>query len=292
MPIATGMLLASTLAQAGLSAGMSFGQAAKQNKLRKKAEAEAAKKIDTARSRLEKNFMEALSVPKGVFDDTMEALNSVGFAALTAATEGSQRGVGTVAQNILNTQNDALRAVQSEREKQLFNLDAATAEEEARLRDARANLDLQEGEGAQMAAADAAEARNDAIQQGIGAVTEGVSAGLEGAALYAVDKAKQKAVLQGMSDDGLIDFNPSEYGRGKDFEKGYKKRDYRKKIREFNFQDPEYLMRYGAGGNEKYYNSGFGGYIDGRGSTIPQFKFNEPIYDILPSLPSTIGNII
>ena len=44
MPITTGMLLASTLAQAGFSAGMSFGQAAKQDKLRKEAETEAGKK--------------------------------------------------------------------------------------------------------------------------------------------------------------------------------------------------------------------------------------------------------
>lgn len=257
MPITTGLLLASTLAQAGISAGVSFGQAAKQNKLRKEAETEAAKKMDAARSRLEKNFMESLSVPKGVFDDTMEALNSVGFAALTAAREGSQRGVGTVAQNILNTQNDALRAVQSEREKQLFNFEAATAEEEARLRDARANLDLQEAEGAQMAAADATAARNAAIQQGIGAVTEGIGVGLEAGALYKTDKDLQKNVLQGMSDDGLIDFDPSEYGRGKEFEKGYKKRDYRKKIREFNFQDPDYNRRYAAG-IESFYNSNSG----------------------------------
>jgi|TARA_R110000787_G_scaffold165059_1_gene278129 N-acetyl-beta-hexosaminidase len=274
MPIATGMLLASTLAQAGFSAGMSFGQAAKQDKLRKEAETEAGKKMDAARSRLEKNFMESLSVPKGVFDATMEALNSVAFTALDAAREGSQRGVGTVAQNVLNSQNDALRDVQSEREKQLFNLEAATAEEESRLRDARASLDLQEAEGAQMAAADATEARNDAIQQGIGAVTEGIGTGLEGASLYAVDKANQKAALQGQYDDakakGLSTakdsdslINPSAYGRGKDFGKGFKPRDYRKAKRSYDFTNPDYNRRY-AKGMESYYNFGFGGPIDGQ----------------------------
>tara|TARA_R110002153_G_scaffold64848_3_gene173829 strand:+ start:229 stop:1095 length:867 start_codon:yes stop_codon:yes gene_type:complete len=286
MPIATGMLLASTLAQAGLSAGMSFGQAAKQNKLRKKAEDEAAKKMDAARSRLEKNFMESLSVPKGVFDDTMEALNSVGFAALTAAREGSQRGVGTVAQNILNTQNDAFRAVQSEREKQLFNLEAATAEEESRLRDSRASIDLQEAEGAQMAAADATEARNDAIQQGIGAVTEGIGAGLEAGAFYKTDKGMQKAAIQGQYDDafhvnkehggaknvsqltkklgiyntnteGLID--PSAYGRGKEFGEGFKPRDYRKALKGYDF-NADFYKRYGQG-MDSYYNFGLGGPI-------------------------------
>ena len=268
MPITTGLLLASTLAQAGISAGVSFGQAAKQNKLRKEAETEAAKKMDAARSRLEKNFMESLSVPKGVFDDTMEALNSVGFAALTAAREGSQRGVGTVAQNILNTQNDALRDASIRQEQQLFNFEAATAEEESRLRDARASLDLQEAEGAQMAAADATEARNAAIQQGIGAVTEGIGAGLKGAALYAVDKENQKAALQSQFDDAMAKgpmteetrkslIDPSAYGRGKDFGEGYKMKDYRKALRGYDFTNPDYNRRYAAG-IESFYNSNSG----------------------------------
>ena len=195
------------IGSAVVSAGMSFGQAAKQNKLRKEAEAEAAKKIAAARSRLEKNFMESLSVPKGVFDDTMEALNSVGFAALTAAREGSQRGVGTVAQNVLNSQNDALRDVQSEREKQLFNLEAATAEEESRLRDARAGLDFQEAEGAQMAAADATEARNAAIQQGIGAVTEGIGAGLAANENFLLDDTTDAGTFYNSAQDITIDGN-------------------------------------------------------------------------------------
>ena len=280
MPIATGMLLASTLAQAGLSAGMSFGQAAKQNKLRKKAEDEAAKKMDAARSRLEKNFMESLSVPKGVFDDTMEALNSVGFAALTAAREGSQRGVGTVAQNILNTQNDAFRAVQSEREKQLFNLEAATAEEESRLRDSRASIDLQEAEGAQMAAADATEARNDAIQQGIGAVTEGIGAGLEAGALYKIEKKLQGDVLQGMYQDGA---GPKGMLNPNEFKDVFGKRKYNQYIKNNNFlSSPEFLTRYEAkniGNTGSYYNFGLGGPIGGSGMGNPLMSnYTPPSY--------------
>ena len=280
MPIATGMLLASTLAQAGLSAGMSFGQAVKQNKLRKEAEAEAAKKMDAARSRLEKNYMESLSIPKGVFDDTMEALNSVGFAALDAARDGSQRGVGTVAQNVLNAQNDALRDASIRQEQQLFNLEAATAEEESRLRDARANLDLQEAEGAQMAAADAAEARNAAIQQGIGAVTEGVGAGLQAAPLYKADKKLQGDVLQGMYQDGA---GPKGMLNPNEFKDVFGKRKYNQYIKNNNFlSSPEFLKRYGnnnIGNTGSYYNFGLGGTISGSGIGNPLMSnYTPPSY--------------
>ena len=57
----------------------------------------------------------------------------------------------------------------------LFNLEAATAEEASRLRDIGVNLDLAEAEGAQMAAADAARARAQAIQSGIEGVGQTAS---------------------------------------------------------------------------------------------------------------------
>ncbi|MCP3684292.1 MAG: hypothetical protein GY861_16565 [bacterium] len=287
--ISTGLLIGSLAISAG-RAGMSFAQASKQNKLRKEAEAEAAKKMDAARSRLEKNYMESLSIPKAAFEAQNEAILVAGSAALDAARDGSQRGVGTVAQNVLNAQNDALRDASIRQEQQLFNLEAATAEEESRLRDARANLDLQEAEGAQMAAADAAEARNAAIQAGISSVTDMAQTGLQAAPLYKADKGMQKAALQEQFNDatfvtkdggaknvseltnilgnydiesgntkGLI--NPSAYGRGKEFGEGFKPRDYRKALRGYDF-NADFYKRYGQG-MDSYYNFGLGGPIGG-----------------------------
>jgi len=286
--IATGLLVASLAVSAG-SAGMSFAQAGKQNKLRKKAEAEAAKKMASARKRLEKNFMESLSIPKAAFEAQNEAILVAGSAALDAARDGSQRGVGTVAQNVLNVQNDALRDASIRQEQQLFNLEAATAEEESRLRDARAGIDLQEAEGAQMAAADAAEARNAAIQAGISSVTDMAQTGLQAGALYKTDIGAQKAAVGGMSMDkqGFDSFG-NVMGKNGGVSKsmgaagtdgftnldlgsvaGMSNKQFRQFKRELSpnqskmlFGNPEYYKRYGQG-MDSYYNFGLGGPIGG-----------------------------
>lgn len=284
--ISTGLLIGSLAISAG-SAGMSFAQAGKQNKLRKEAEVEAGKKMDAARERLEKNFMESLSIPTKAYEAQNEAILVAGSQAMDAAREGSQRGVGTVAQNVLNFEQDKLRETSIRQEQQLFNLEAATAEEESRLRDARAGIDLQEAEGAQMAAADAAEARNAAIQAGISSVTDMAQTGLEAGALYKKNKGMQQAAVGGMSMDkeGFANFgnvvgkkggvSKSMGAVGSD---GFTNLDLgavgemdRKQFRQFKrelnpkqknllFNNPEFYKLYGQGTNN-YYNFDYGGLI-------------------------------
>ena len=271
--IATGLLWASLAISAG-SAGMSFAQAGKQNKLRKKAEAEADRKMALAHKSLEKNNMESVSIPMEAYEAQNEAILVAGSIAMDAARDGAQRGVGTVAQNVLNFEQDKLRETSIRQGQDLFNLAAATAEQEQSNQDKRAGLYMQEAEGAQMAAADATEARNAAIQAGIGSVTDMAQTGLEAGALYKNNKGIQKAALQSQYDDtmakgpmteetrkGLI--NPSDYGRGKDFGEGFKPRDYRKAKRRYDFTNPDYNRRY-AQGMESYYNFGLGGPIGGQ----------------------------
>ncbi len=277
--ISTGLLIGS-LAISAASAGMSFAQASKQNKLRKKAEDEAAKKMDSARKRLEKNFMESLSIPTKAYEAQNEAILVAGSQAMDAAREGSQRGVGTVAQNVLNFEQDKLRETSIRQEQQLFNLEAATAEEESRLRDARANLDLQEAEGAQMAAADAAEARNAAIQAGISSVTDMAQTGLQAGALYKTDKKLQGDVLQGMYQDGA---GPKGMLNPNEFKDVFGKRKYNQYIKNNNFlSSPEFLKRYGnnnIGNTGSYYNFGLGGTISGSGIGNPLVSnYTPPSY--------------
>lgn len=281
--IATGLIIA------GVSAGMSFAQAGKQNKLRKKAEAEAERKMALAHKSLEKNHMESLSIPMEAYEAQNEAILVAGSIAMDAARDGAQRGVGTVAQNVLNFEQDKLRETSIRQGQDLFNLAAATAEQEQSNQDKRAGLYMQEAEGAQMAAADATEARNAAIQAGIGSVTDMAQTGLEAGALYKTDKGMQKAAIQGQYDDafhvnkehggaknvsqltkklgiyntnteGLID--PSAYGRGKEFGEGFKPRDYRKALKGYDF-NADFYKRYGQG-MDSYYNFGLGGPIGGQ----------------------------
>ena len=203
------MAAATTVAigSAVVSAGMSFAQAAKQKGIIADAEAEAESKMKQARASLEKNYMESLSIPKAAFEAQNEAILVAGSAALDAARDGSQRGVGTVAQNVLNSQNDALRDASVRQEQQLFNLEAATAEEESRLRDIGVSLDLQEVEGANMVAADAQAARNAAIQSGIGSLIGGATTALAANENFILDDTTDAGNFYNSAQDITIDGN-------------------------------------------------------------------------------------
>jgi len=190
-----------------VSAGMSFSQAAKQKGIIADAEAEAEKKMKQARASLEKNYMESLSIPKAAFEAQNEAILVAGSAALDAARDGSQRGVGTVAQNVLNAQNDALRDASIRQEQQLFNLEAATAEEESRLRDIGVSLDLQEVEGANMVAADAQAARNAAIESGVSSLIGGATAVLGANEKFIQGDSTDKGTFYNSKQDITIDGN-------------------------------------------------------------------------------------
>tara|TARA_R110002124_G_scaffold53151_3_gene152519 strand:+ start:1987 stop:2934 length:948 start_codon:yes stop_codon:yes gene_type:complete len=203
MAVATAVAIGSAV----VSAGMSFSQAAKQKGIIADAEAEAESKMKQARASLEKNYMESLSIPKAAFEAQNEAILVAGSAALDAARDGSQRGVGTVAQNVLNSQNDALRDASVRQEQQLFNLEAATAEEESRLRDIGVGLDLQEVEGANMVAADAQAARNAAIQSGIGSLIGGATTALAANENFILDDTTDAGNFYNSAQDITIDGN-------------------------------------------------------------------------------------
>ena len=203
MAVATAVAIGSAV----VSAGMSFAQAAKQKGIIADAEAEAESKMKQARASLEKNYMESLSIPKAAFEAQNEAILVAGSAALDAARDGSQRGVGTVAQNVLNSQNDALRDASVRQEQQLFNLEAATAEEESRLRDIGVGLDLQEVEGANMVAADAQAARNAAIQSGIGSLIGGATTALAANENFILDDTTDAGTFYNSAQDITIDGN-------------------------------------------------------------------------------------
>lgn len=183
MAVATAAAVASLAISAGTTTA-SFIQAGKQKKAQRKAEREASKKMASARRSLEKNYMESLSIPLEAYEREMEAIQVQTAQATQAAVEGSQRGVAATAGQVQQVASEAQAEQRTKMAEDLFNLEAATAEEASRLRDIGVNLDLAEAEGAQMAAADAARARSQAIQQGIEGVGNTVQAGLSLVPLY------------------------------------------------------------------------------------------------------------
>lgn len=164
--IAAGVGIAATVG----STAMSFSQANKQKKLQKEAESEADKAMASARTRLDVNYMDALSVQKEPYELQREAMLSQGTQATDAAQE-SERGAAAGAGRVQMAQNEAQGAIRTDMGKELTEIERLKVAEESRLRDLQTQLDLGEVEGAQMAARNAQEMAAQATAQGWEGVT-------------------------------------------------------------------------------------------------------------------------
>jgi hypothetical protein len=164
--VAAGIGLAAT---AGTT-GMSFVQAGKQRKLQRQAETDAAAAMAEARKKLEVNFYDQLAIQKEPYELAREASLVQGAEALQAGVEGEQRGAGAVAGRVQMAQNQQQGDIRSAMGQELLGLEKMSAAEESRLRDAAANLDLAEAQGAQLAARDAGQAATAATTAGMAGV--------------------------------------------------------------------------------------------------------------------------
>jgi hypothetical protein len=192
--IAAGIGLAAT----ATTTGMSFAQARRQRRLQRDAEDKAAEMMSEARKKLEVNYYDQLAIQKEPYELEREALISAGAQAIAAGTE-SERGAAATAGRIQMAQQQGQRDIAAAMGQEMLGLEKLSAQEESRLRDVGVQLDLAEVEGAQMAAAQAAEAGNIATQQGVQGI---VNMGPQVAAmapLYARDKPAEIAAMGGSS---------------------------------------------------------------------------------------------
>jgi hypothetical protein len=167
MAIATSTAIAgASLALTAASTAGSFIQAGKQRDAMRQAEADADTAMKEARKKLETNFYEGLSINKEPYELQREALISSGAQAIQAGVE-SERGAAATAGRVQMAQNEAQAGVRSEMGKELANLEKITAQEDARLNDIGAQLDLEEVAGAQLKAANSQELAAQAQQQGM-----------------------------------------------------------------------------------------------------------------------------
>lgn len=158
------------MAATAATTGMSFAQAAKQNKLQKEAQRDAEKAMAEARKKLEVNYYDQLSIQKEPYELQREALLSAGAQAIQAGVE-SERGAAATAGRVQMGMNEAQAQIRSAEGQEMSALEKLSAQESSRLRDVGVNLDLEEAAGAQLAARDAAEAKAQAISQGMAGVT-------------------------------------------------------------------------------------------------------------------------
>jgi len=159
MPAFTTIATAASLAIGAGSTAASFAQAGKQRNLQKKAEAEAERAMAEAKKELNINYSAALGIQKEPYQQEREALISAGAQAIEAGREG-ERGAAETAGRIYALQQEGQQQIAKEMGQELTALDKATAEEAAKLRNARANLNLEEVAGAQTAAANAEQMGN------------------------------------------------------------------------------------------------------------------------------------
>ena len=183
MPAFTTIAAAAGLAATAGSTVSSFAQAGKQRNLQKKAEAEAERAMAEAKKELSINYSAALGIQKEPYNLEREALISAGAQAIEAGREG-ERGAAETAGRIYALQQQGQQQIASEMGQELTALDKATAVEAANLRTQRANLNLQEVEGAQTAAANAEQMGNAYTKDAIAGVASTVQQAASFVPLY------------------------------------------------------------------------------------------------------------
>ena len=210
MAAAASSIIAASVAIAAAGAGtaMSFSAASKAKKAQQDAEQEVKNKMSEARRKLETNYMDVLSINKEPFERQREALLSAGAQALEAGIE-SERGGAAVAGRLLAAQNEAQGQVRDAQSDRLFDLEAAQAEEDSRLRDIGVQLDLGEVAGAQDAAAASADRAAQLTNEGIQGAVNTVGAIASAAPLYAKSGGARQASVVNRQGGGQAAVNAS-----------------------------------------------------------------------------------
>jgi hypothetical protein len=106
---------------------------------------------------------------------------------MEAAREGSTRGVASTAGQVYQQDLLGQQQVMAQQEQEMNRIEELIAGEDSRLAGLQADISLQEAEGAQIAAAEAENAKRAAISQGI-----------EGIAAAEAENAKRAAISQGI----------------------------------------------------------------------------------------------
>ena len=165
------------------SAGASAAQAVVAGGEARKASKRIGEAYDLAMKELSANQFAGIGLPMEVRDRQIEA-NLAAGAELTRAGQEGERGAGAIASQVYRGQTEAQRNIAGDIGQQLMGLETMTAQEEARLSKARADLNLAEAEGAQQAAAQAGAQQAAAITGAFSSLQSAGQQYLEGSELY------------------------------------------------------------------------------------------------------------
>ena len=196
MAIATGTALAISAGISAASAGASFVQAGKQKRLSEQAQRDADKAFKEAEAQLDVNYFEQLGISKTPYENQRDAIAQQAAQAMEIGRE-SERGGAATAGRVLAQSNIAQQGITDKQTKDLEALNKLVATEESRLGTARANLSLEQAEGAGFAAAQAQNQQNQAIMSGVSGLANAGMSLYENSELYKQDKVGGAAGLAG-----------------------------------------------------------------------------------------------
>ena len=184
----------------------SFGQAAAQRKKQLKAEKAAEEALRDARKRLDVNYMEDLGINKEIYDIARDRSMVQAAGLMEAAREGSTRGVASTAGQVYQQDLLGQQQIMAQQEQEMNRIEELIAGEDSRLAGLQADISLQEAEGAQIAAAEAENAKRQAISQGIEGAISTVGQAASMAPLYSKGTAgKRQAAMAAAAPGGGIE---------------------------------------------------------------------------------------
>ena len=195
------MAAATTIVTAGLSAagaGANFAQAVRSNRMAKQAEQAAAKFMADARKRMEVNFMEGVQVPTEAYEIAARQNLAQSQQATQALRETDQRAVIGGIQGVQEQGAQAAERLRTGLQEDLFRRDLMVAQEDSRLRDQMAELDLAEVTGAQRAMADQERLRAQSIGSAFGLLGQGAVDVFSSAPLYGMSRDDRRMVRAGI----------------------------------------------------------------------------------------------
>lgn len=185
------------LASTALTTGFSVADMVKMKKLQREADAEAERLMKEAKSFLEVNSYDQLAVQMKPYELEREALASVGAQALEAGRE-SERGAAATAGRVYAGYSDAIRDIQTRQGKEMADLAKLSAAEDARLKDIKTQIALDEATGAQMASAMYEERAANAAKGAIAGVGSMIGQAAKLPPLFAKNKEAEQAAFGGL----------------------------------------------------------------------------------------------
>jgi hypothetical protein len=174
------------------SAGASAAQASTAGQAAKAAKKDSEAAFKRAMNELTSNKFAGLNLPTEAYEREREAMLSAGAQAIGQAAEGEGRGVAAAAGRVQMAQQEGQRQIAGAMGEDLMKLEGLTAQEEARLSGARANLELAQAEGAQAAAAQFGAQKDAAITGAFSSLANAGQQYLQSSELYKKNEGQRE----------------------------------------------------------------------------------------------------